>query len=111
MDPGAILVATCLASAFATLLMGLWARYPIAVARLARRAPGAIVIGTLATGLAAGLAGFVRFHGILAPPPSLAPTFGRLDLGAALRPELVHVVFVLFFLGLFDTVGTLVGVA
>ncbi|TMB47793.1 MAG: NCS2 family permease, partial [Deltaproteobacteria bacterium] len=32
MDPGAILVATCLASAFATLLMGLWARYPIAVA-------------------------------------------------------------------------------
>src|SRR5206468_5175582 len=32
MDPGAILVATCLASAFATLLMGLWAHYPIAVA-------------------------------------------------------------------------------
>src|SRR5881296_233688 len=32
MDPGAVLVATCLASAFATLLMGLWARYPIAVA-------------------------------------------------------------------------------
>ena len=224
MEPGAVLVATCLASAFATLLMGLWARYPIAVAPamghnfyfaftvagpvaagglgygwqvalgtnclagiaflvlslvglrerlidaipdslkhaiaagigllialvgfewagivrpvpgtiiglgrlaapptlvaiggtlltaalLARRAPGAIVIGTLATGLAAGLAGFVRFHGILAPPPSLAPTFARLDLGAALWPDLVHVVFVLFFLGLFDTVGTLVGVA
>src|SRR6266446_7796386 len=32
MDAGAVLTATCLASAFATLLMGLWANYPIAVA-------------------------------------------------------------------------------
>jgi AGZA family xanthine/uracil permease-like MFS transporter len=32
MDPGAVLVATCVSSAFATLLMGLWANYPIAVA-------------------------------------------------------------------------------
>ena len=32
MDPGAVLTATCLGSAFATLLMGLWARYPVAVA-------------------------------------------------------------------------------
>jgi AGZA family xanthine/uracil permease-like MFS transporter len=32
MDFGAVLVATCLASAFATLLMGLYANYPIAVA-------------------------------------------------------------------------------
>src|SRR5438552_10726657 len=32
MDAGAVLTATCVASAFATLLMGLWANYPIAVA-------------------------------------------------------------------------------
>jgi len=32
MDAGAVLAATCLASAFATALMGLWANYPIAVA-------------------------------------------------------------------------------
>src|SRR4029077_2813269 len=32
MDAGAVLTATCQASAFATLLMGLWANYPIAVA-------------------------------------------------------------------------------
>src|SRR5207245_8570796 len=32
MEPGAVLAATCLASAFATALMGLWANYPIAVA-------------------------------------------------------------------------------
>src|SRR5262249_60668837 len=31
-ESGAVLTATCLASAFATLLMGLWANYPVAVA-------------------------------------------------------------------------------
>jgi adenine/guanine/hypoxanthine permease len=32
MDPGAVLTATCLSSALATLIMGLWARYPVALA-------------------------------------------------------------------------------
>src|SRR5207247_2539866 len=32
MEPGAVLAATCLASAFATALMGLWANYPMAAA-------------------------------------------------------------------------------
>ena len=32
MDPGAVFMATCLASAIATALMGWWANYPIAVA-------------------------------------------------------------------------------
>jgi len=45
------------------------------------------------------------------PPQQGSQPLACLDLGAALWPDLVHVVFVLFFLGLFDTVGTLVGVA
>jgi len=32
MDEGAVMVATCVSSAIATILMGLWARYPIALA-------------------------------------------------------------------------------
>ena len=41
MDFGAVMVATCLASALATLLMGLLANYPIAVAPACRcRCPG-----------------------------------------------------------------------
>jgi AGZA family xanthine/uracil permease-like MFS transporter len=210
MDPGAVLTATCVASAFATALMGVWARYPIAVAPamghnfyfafvvagpvasggfgcswqvalganclaglaflalsliglrerlidaippslehaiagfewgglvraapgtlvalgdlhepavlvalggtlftavlLARRSQGAILVGTLATAVAAVLTGLVRWEGVVARPPSLAPTFGRLDVAGALTPR----VLVLFLLGLFDTVGTLVGVA
>jgi len=224
MDPGAVLTATCLASAFATALMGLWARYPIAVAPgmghnfyfalvvagpvasgglgyswqvalganciagavflalslvglrerlleaipdslkhaiaagigllialvgfewagLVRAAPGtllalgnlhrlptllaiggtlltatllvqqfrgAILVGTVVTATAALALGIVRWQGLVAAPPSLAPTLGRLDVAGALRPDLVAVVFVFLLLGLFDTVGTLVGVA
>jgi AGZA family xanthine/uracil permease-like MFS transporter len=224
MDTGAVFVATCLASAFATALMGLWARYPIAVAPgmghnfyfafvvcgpiaagglgyswqvalganciagllfllltmvgirerlviaipdslkhaiaagigllitlvgfewggivrrapgtlvtlghlhhpatlaaiggtalsavlVARRTRGAILAGTLATGTALVLLGLVPFRGLVAMPPSVRPTLGRLALASLLDPQLVTVVFVLFLLGLFDTVGTLVGVA
>jgi AGZA family xanthine/uracil permease-like MFS transporter len=224
MDPGAVLAATCLASAFATALMGLWARYPIAVAPamghnfyfalvvagpaaagglgfpwpvalganfvagaiflllslvglreriidaipdslkhaiaagigllialvgfewagLVRAAPGtlvalgdlrhpavalaaggilltaallargvraAILIGVLATGAVALALGLVPYRGVIAAPPSLAPTAAKLEIAAALRPELAAAIFVFFFLGLFDTVGTLVGVA
>jgi AGZA family xanthine/uracil permease-like MFS transporter len=224
MDPGAVMSATCLASALATLLMGVWANYPIAVAPamghnfyfafvvagpvaagglgfpwpvalganciaglaflvlslvglrerlidiipdslkhaiaagigilialvgfewagLVRPAPGtiialgrlhhpetllaaagtllmavlvargqraAILIGTVATGIAAAALGLVPYHGLVALPPPLTPTFAQLEIKAALSPELVTVVFVLFFLGFFDTIGTLVGVA
>ena len=66
MDTGAVLVATCLASAFGCLVMGLWANYPIALA------PGmglnayfvAIAVGTL--GLAWQVAlGAVFLSGVL----------------------------------------------
>jgi adenine/guanine/hypoxanthine permease len=54
--------------------------------------------------------GMVRYQGLVAPPPSLAPTFLQLDIAGALRPGMVPIVLVFFFLALFDSVGTLVGV-
>ncbi len=77
---------------------------------LARGLRAAILLGmvaTLGTALAAGL---VEFAGIVDRPPSLAGTFLQLDIVGALRTGLVTVVFVFFFLDLFDTVGTLIGV-
>ena len=78
---------------------------------LARRIPGALLIGILAS-TAVGLAtGLVRYQGLVGAPPSLAPTFLKLDIGGALSAAMAPVVFVFFFLALFDSVGTLVGVA
>ena len=68
-------------------------------------------MGTLATAVAAVTAGLLPYHGLVAAPPSLSPTFARLDVSGALRADLLPVIAVLFFLGLFDTIGTLVGIA
>jgi len=76
-----------------------------------RRVRGAVLWGILVTAVAGLLLGLVRYQGLFGRPPSLAPTFLRLDLWGALRPQMLEAIFVFFFLALFDSVGTLVGVA
>ena len=78
---------------------------------MALRVRGALLIGMLASA-AAGLAtGLVRYQGIMSRPPSIAPTFMQLDIAGALHPHMAVVVMIFFLLALFDSVGTLVGVA
>jgi AGZA family xanthine/uracil permease-like MFS transporter len=78
---------------------------------MARGVSGALLIG-MGIATAAGLiAGLVQFQGLVAAPPSLAPTFLALDVISALRPELIDVVVVFFLLALFDSIGTLIAVA
>jgi len=77
---------------------------------IARRIPGAFLWGMLAATLVGGALGLVQNHGIASMPKSLAPTFMQLDISGALHPGMIAVVFVFFFLALFDSVGTLVGV-
>lgn len=81
------------------------------VALDARKVPGAIILAVLAV-TAAGVAfGVSPFGGIASAPPSLAPTFFKLDLAGALDIGLVAIIFAFFFVDLFDNTGTLVGVA
>jgi adenine/guanine/hypoxanthine permease len=47
-------------------------------------------------------------HGILAAPPSLAPTFFKMD---ALSPKMLPFIFVFLFMLTFDAIGTLIGVS
>lgn len=75
------------------------------------RVPGSIIIavlGATALGVAFGVS---EFQGVLDVPPSLAPTFLQLDIMGALQVGLVAIVFAFVFVDLFDTAGTLVGVA
>jgi AGZA family xanthine/uracil permease-like MFS transporter len=81
------------------------------VALDARNVPGAIIIavlGVTAIGIAFGVS---PFAGVVSLPPSLAPTFLKLDLVGAVDIGLVTIVFAFFFVDLFDNTGTLVGVA
>lgn len=76
-----------------------------------RRVPGSIILGILiVTALSIAL-GLSKFEGIVAPVPSMAPTFMKMDLHGAMNIGLLGVVFVFFFVDLFDTTGTLIGVS
>ncbi len=77
---------------------------------VARRVPGAFLWGILATTAGGVAAGFVRFDGAVSAPPSIVATFFRLDVAGALSVALLPVVLVFFFLALFDSIGTLVGI-
>ena len=73
--------------------------------------PGAILIAVIGVTVIAMLAGHQSFGGIASAPPSIAPTFLELDLASALELSLISVVFAFLFVDLFDTAGTLIGVA
>jgi len=77
---------------------------------LARKIPGAFLWGMIASTAIGAPLGIVQYHGIASAPKSLTPTFLQLDIVGALSPGMIAVVFVFFFLALFDSVGTLVGV-
>lgn len=85
----------------------------IMIVLLAYRVRGAILLGILATTAIAAGFGLVHYRGIFAAQFHLAPTFWKFDLRGlfSVHPvTLASAIFVLLYLALFDTVGTLVGV-
>jgi AGZA family xanthine/uracil permease-like MFS transporter len=83
----------------------------VMAALLALRVRGALLAGMLASTVAGLASGVIHFQGVFSAPPSIAPTLFKLDIGGALQPAMAPVIAVFFFLALFDSVGTLVGVA
>ncbi|TDR81352.1 NCS2 family permease [Paludibacterium purpuratum] len=76
-----------------------------------RRVHGSIIIGILVVTVLSILLGLSKFQGIVAPVPSISPTWMKMDLHGAASIGLLGVVFVFFFVDLFDTTGTLIGVS
>lgn len=75
------------------------------------RVTGAVMIGILLiTGLSVAL-GLSSIDGVMSMPPSLMPTLLQLDIAGALDIGLLSVIFAFLFVDLFDTSGTLIGVA
>jgi len=72
---------------------------------------GAILIGIVTVTLLSFVFGDNQFRGLVALPPSLAPTFLQLDVQGALSTGFMNVVLVFFLVELFDATGTLMGVA
>lgn len=71
----------------------------------------AVMIAILAVSVLGIIFGDVEYHGIISAPPSIAPTFMQLDFSAVFEVGMISVIFAFLFVDLFDTAGTLVGVA
>jgi adenine/guanine/hypoxanthine permease len=74
----------------------------------ARRVPGSILIGILVTAALGLPFGLTQFHGVIAPPPSLAPTFLKLDIAGAVSLGIPAVVLTFFLVDVLDNAGTLI---
>lgn len=75
------------------------------------RVRGAIIIGILGVTLLAVPLGLTRFERVVSAIPSMAPTFMQMDFNHLFSGSLIAVIFVFFLVDLFDSTGTLVGVA
>ena len=76
-----------------------------------RKIPGAIIIGILAVTLIGVLLVLVEIKGIFALPPDVIPVLMQLDILGALDIAMISVIMSFLFVNLFDTAGTLFGVA
>lgn len=72
---------------------------------------GAILIGIILTAAGGMFLDVVKYQGVASKIPTLAPTFMKLSFRGALSLGFFELIFVFFFLDLFDTVGTLIGVS
>lgn len=75
-----------------------------------RGVPGAVLWVVLALTAVAVMRGDTQFQGIVAAPPSLAPTFLQMDIMAAFDLAFVSVIFAFLFVDIFDNSGTLLAV-
>lgn len=76
-----------------------------------RQVVGAIVIGVLAVTISSLLFGLIEFNGVVASPPDLQPILLKLDIWGAFDVAMISVIISFLFVNLFDTAGTLLGVA
>lgn len=78
---------------------------------LVRKVKGALLIGILATTLIGIPMGVTHFNGVFSTPPSIEPIFCKFEWHKIFTADMVLIVFTLLFVDLFDTIGTLIGVA
>lgn len=85
--------------------------FVLIVALSARQIPGAVLLGILGVTVLGWISGAAEFGGVVSLPPDPSPVLGQLDIGAAFQWSMITVIVTLLLVDVFDTAGTLVGVA
>lgn len=79
---------------------------------IAKNVKGALFIGMIITAIIGIPMGITPMPSkIISMPPSIAPTFFKFDFHNIFSLDMVIALFTLLFMDMFDTIGTLVGVA
>ena len=78
---------------------------------LVKRVRGALLFGILLTTVIGIPMGLTHIDGIVSAPPSIEPIFFQFQWEHIFTKEMVIVVFTFLFVDMFDTLGTLIGVA
>lgn len=81
----------------------------ITLTLMARNIKGALFLGMLITGVIGMFAGMLDYNGIVSAPP--APVFFDIDIAGVFSHGLYTVIFAFLLVTIFDTTGTMIGVA
>ena len=76
-----------------------------------RNVKGSILWGILLTALIGIPMGVTTFSGVLSTPPSIAPIFLQFEWNNIISWDMFIVIITLLFIDIFDTIGSVVGVA
>ena len=76
-----------------------------------KNVPGGLLLGILITTLVGIPMGLTTYNGVVSMPSSLDPIFMKFQWGDVLSMDMLVIVFTFLFVDMFDTIGTLVGVA
>ena len=85
--------------------------FVVMAALSARKVTGAVLIGILFATFLGWTFGDTEFRGFVSMPPSIAPVFLQLDIVGALQLSMVTPILSMLIVDIFDTAGTLIGVA
>ncbi len=83
----------------------------VAAGLQARRVRGAILWGMAVSAIVAAALGRIHYAGVVGLPQANHLALFQMDIAGALRLSLLPFVIVLVFMDVFDTIGTLIGVA
>ncbi len=85
----------------------------VTVVLFARKIHSAVLVGILTAAITAVLAGRAQLAIPVSAPPSMVPVFMKLDLPGVFAnlAKLLPLIIIFLFMDVFDTIGTLVGVA
>ena len=73
------------------------------------KVPGAIILSILSISVISLLLGLTQWQGLVSLPPSLSPTFFKLNFSGLTETSALKVIVTFFLIAVFDATGTLIG--